>query len=1061
MKLFNQLSLQGLVFMFLFIGSFSASAQDLNTKISGQAVSSEGEGLIGATVVVKNTSTGFQTGTTTDLDGNFQLRELPLGGPYFIEVSYTGFQSIRKTGINLGLGDHITMDFELKEGTDLQEVVVTANSLKDRTDRLGNAVAITGKTISTIPTPTRNFEQLGVLSPQSYVPDVGQRNFGGAGQGGAKGGQTGYSVDGTNSRRMVFGGSLDGPAFTISQEAIREFEIQTNEYSVLNGRNAGGSIKAVTKSGTNDFHGSAWLYRGGGEGILTQNKSANGSDLSSTPTQNQYGASISGPLIKDKLFFFAVYDEFKTNPITDPFSLGFIDFENSAFSSVGDAESFYGMTQSEVQGILDAGSAQGYNAGTIGSLEREVLTRNVFVRTDYNINDRHKASLRYSYLDYYQTNDNSSNHNHVGGADIPNSSKLFGTNASNYRFTTTDHKVIGSLRSQFSNKLLNNFRVQFVNTERANSPNGAEQEARVYVGGSNGSVAFGQNTWVPEVVKSNSIQIVDDLVYDAGNVVYTFGMNHQFYNQSERLPHFTAPVVVYDNVDDLSNGNPSLYTQLVSNQVDLTQPVEYSIAEIGFYAEAEFDLAENLTSEFGLRWDGFTFGGDSPAKNEALENSLTYNGRTLDNSALFSDLNNWQPRMQFTWDIGGTGRDILKFGTGIFVAPITTQAATLSYYNNGFTNQRITYRGDEIKDNLGTGQFAEQASWLSANPPTGSSVSDILLIDPEFELPTTFKTSVSYNRFLTERFKVGISGFYNRNWNDNLYVDANLAATGNNPVDNRETYGTATGDVGAVRLFTNADWASRYAAVVFDAQAKIGKDGLFNVSYTKAQAFGGTVYNAGGSGEGVEFVASSNLNRFRDLNNAVANGTGDKFIITFASPTFKGFNIGFNLITAQQRRFTIVASGDPNGANDTDVAYIPNINSPGSDPALAEEYNKFLSGVAPEVRTVLDQYQGQISKINAGRQPWIYQTSASISKRFEFAEKYGATLRLDIFNVLNLINHRAGYYNQIATNGGEGLEQLLPLFNWNGTSYNVNQGFGQYVRQGQPYNIQLGLKFDF
>jgi len=241
--------------LFLGLTITKSQAQELNTRISGKIVDVNEAGVVGANVILRNESTGFFTGSATDLNGNYDIREIPLGGPYTIEVTYVGYQTIKQSGINMSLGDRFKYDFELKEGTDLQEVVVSANSLKNRTERFGNAVAITGKTLATIPTPTRNFEQLGVLSPQSYVPDVGQRNFGGSPQAGAKGGQTGYSVDGTNSRRMVFGGSLDGPAFTISQEAIREFEIQTNEYSVLNGRNLGGSIKAVTKSGTNEFHG--------------------------------------------------------------------------------------------------------------------------------------------------------------------------------------------------------------------------------------------------------------------------------------------------------------------------------------------------------------------------------------------------------------------------------------------------------------------------------------------------------------------------------------------------------------------------------------------------------------------------------------------------------------------------------------------------------------------------------------------------------------------------------------------------------------------------------------
>lgn len=1047
----------GLLVLSCFIMSSSILlAQESNTSISGKIVSDSGEELIGATISVTNTSTGFMTGTITDFDGTYDIRELPLGGPYMLRASYTGYQDVEKTGVNLGLGDHFTLDFTLNEGTELQTVVVTANNLKARTDRMGSAVAITGKTISTIPTPTRNFEQLSSLSPVGFVSDVGSRNFGGAGVNGVKGGQTGYSVDGGNTRRMVFGGSLDGPAFTISQEAIREFEISTNDYAAKNGRNLGGNISAVTKSGTNELHGSAWYYRGGGDGALTQDKSFTGGQLSVTPTQDQYGASISGPIIKDKLFFFGVFDRFKTSPVANPFEVGFLDFTNSAFASQADAETFYGMSQSEAQSILDAGEAKGYDVGSLGPLLRDVQTQNIFVRLDYNINEKHSASLRYSWLDYFQTNDNSSNNAHGFANLIPNSGNLYGTNASNYLFSTVDHKVLGSLRSQVTDKILNNFKVQYVSTARTNAPNDAEQETRVFVGASNGAVAFGQNTWVPEVVESRSIQIIDDVTIDAGNVTYTLGMNHQFYNQSERLPHYTAPSVIYDNVDDLANDRPSFYNQLVSAEVDLTKPVTYNIAELGFYAQAEMELSEGLKAEVGLRWDGWNFGGGTPPKNDALANSdVTYKGKPVDNSATIRDMNNWQPRLQLTWDTRGDGNEVIKFGAGLFVAPVTTQPITQSFNNNGFTHKNISYMGnDAIMDNLGTGNFADQSSWLSARdlgalPPVASSITTV---DADFEMPSAFKTSVSYNRFLTNKIKIGVTGSYTQTYNDNYWQEVNVAPTGINPVDGREVVGPADPSLANVSVFTNANWTGQIMSLVFDITGKLGRDGLLFLAYTKAKNLGNTNYNGGGQGSSLEFVGTDYINRFRSHEGAFGTGVGDKVTMTLATPTFKGFNIGFSFIAAQQRRFTITTGGNPNNGNDTDVAFIPE-DLADNDPILAS--------VAPEVRSVINDSKGSIVGINSGRQPWLYQTSASISRRFEFAGKYGFTVRADIFNVLNLINPTAGYYNQVTTSSSENGEQKVQLFNWDGTGYTTASGAGTYSRQGQPYNIQLGLKFDF
>ena len=1037
-------------------------------EVSGNVKdASNGEPLIGVTILAKNASTGFETGTVTNLDGNYSLRQLPLGGPYEINISYIGFQTIKMTDLMLGLGDEVVLNFDMVESaTGLEEVIVTGNTLQDRTDRLASAFTVTGKTIQTIPTPTRNFEQLAVLSAQSFVSDVGSRPFSGVGLGGGKGNSTGYSIDGANSRRNVFGGSVDGPAFTISQEAIREFEIQTNEYSVLNGRNTGGSIKAVTRSGTNDITGGAWYYTGGGDGILSQDLSRTGETLSAIPEQTQLGVRLGLPIIKNKLFFFGVYDRYSTIEAPDPRDQGFLDFSNANFSSTAEAEAFYGYTEAEAQAVLDAGNALGYDGGSMGNIVRDVVTENIFARLDYNINSKHTASLRLNLLDFSKTNDNF--FGHANGAPFGDGN-TFGTSTTGYTFLNTDTKIIGSLRSQLGNNLLNKLTVQYINTARENAPDDAEQEARVFVGAgtNNKFVSFGQHTWVPEVAESTSFQIIDDVTYTTDDVIWTFGTNNQFYIQQDRFPHWTAPVVVFDDVAALQAETPSFYRQLVSDVVDLTQPVEYNIAELGLYAQAEFDLHDNINAEVGLRWDGWSFGGDSPVANDALRTSgLTFRGSTLDNTKIISDMNNFQPRMQVTWDVKGDKSNIIKFGSGVFVGPITTQPISFVYTGDGVARQELILNNTaDILAATGGGNYANQANWLSSRVENGQfnlgggGASSVTVVDPNFQMPEIWKTSLSFTKFLTPSIKVGVSGFYNLTWNQMYHQDANVSGTSINPVDGREVVSTTDGNFGNVLVITNADYTAKYGSVVFDFQANLGKDGLMSLSYSKSRSLGGTSYTAGGDRS--EFVANSYTNRALDRSSSFASGAGDKIVFVFASPEFKGWNVGFNIIAAQQRRFSITTGGNPSGASNTlDVAYIPNqTNLSGVNPA---DYQLLLASVAPEVRDVLDSYQGSIASVNAGLQPWLYQTSASISKRFEFADRYGVTLRADFFNLLNLINHRAGYYRQVAVNNTrENTEQVLQLFNWNGTTYDPIVGAGGSRMEGQPYNIQFGIKVDF
>jgi hypothetical protein len=1064
----------------LLVGS-NAIGQGTNARISGKITGVGGTALPGATVQAINTSTGFKTGQTTTPDGKFDLRELPLGGPYIVTATYVGFQEKKQEGITLNLSDHITLAFELREGKDLEAVVITggSNNLMARTDRLGSALAITGKTIATIPTPTRNFEQLAFLSGQSYTPEVGQRNLGGFTLAGGKGGTGGFTVDGANTRNSMFGGTQDGAAFTISQEAIREFEVETNDYSVKNSRNSGGVVKAVTKSGTNTLHGGAWYYAGGGN--FSQTKSPTGAALSSVPKQGQYGFSLGGPLKKDKLFFFTVFDQYKTSQLTDPRAQLFLDYSNSTFAGgETEANTFYGYTKADAQKAIDAAKAKGYDVGDgVANLVKDATTTNYFARLDWNINSKNTFAIRYNYLQFDLTNEgNSGNALGLASPQIPTSARIWGTNAGNYPFLNLAHRVTADLRSTISDRILNKLVLQYNTNSRANNPKDAVQEPRVYVGVpaanglAGGTIAFGQLTWIPEMMKTNNFQIIDDITYTADNgVTWTFGTNNQFYSQSERIAHWTAPVVSYANVDDLNADKPSFYRQLVSNSLNLKELQKWNYAEIGFYAEAAFNLNKNIKVEAGLRYDIWKQYGTKPTANTALATSgLLWHGAPLDNTAglNYSIL---QPRFNLTWDVTGDQHNIFKIGGGLFASPIATQPVTQSFYNDGVSTKRIDYVGNAaVMAGLGAGNFADPKTWLSAKiNPTGEKVpntaANVIMMDPNFKMPSTLRFNTSFTHFFSDRFKATLTGFYNIGFNDTYWVNANRKIVGNNPVDGREIMGVANTNFGNVTVHTNADWNSRYLALQLDLYAKLGKDGLINFTYTKAQGSGVTTYHSGGTFEDAEFVGANYFDRFKgSFNNSYQNAVGDKIVLIVATPTVKGFTLGFSFMAAHQRRFNIVTTGDPNATTDRDLAYIP---------ALTQEYRTPLANVAQEVMDVIKTSEGQITGVNQGVYPWMHQTSMSLSKRFQFG-KHGLTVRADLFNILNAISSNAGYYKNINSSGDDfSAGRFINLFNWNAAVpattttaavpgyYSVDKTQGNYIRGGSPFSLQFGLKYDF
>ena len=204
--------------------------------------------MIGATIQVKNESTGFFTGSITNDKGEYTIKQLPLGSPYTVTASYIGYGEQKKTGYALNQGDMLRVDFKLaEESVEIQAVEVVANSLKNMVPKIGAATSISAQNITKLPVNGRNFTSLMDLSPLSSGGNI-------AGQ---LSSSTNYTIDGMTAKGTVASGTTSG-AYTISMEAVREFEVVTNQYDVTNGRSGGGTVSAVTKSGTNTFTGSGF-----------------------------------------------------------------------------------------------------------------------------------------------------------------------------------------------------------------------------------------------------------------------------------------------------------------------------------------------------------------------------------------------------------------------------------------------------------------------------------------------------------------------------------------------------------------------------------------------------------------------------------------------------------------------------------------------------------------------------------------------------------------------------------------------------------------------------------
>ncbi|SDY84382.1 Carboxypeptidase regulatory-like domain-containing protein [Rhodonellum ikkaensis] len=227
----------------IFVFHDEGLAQATNSTFSGLVLDDVGQPLIGASILVINESTGFQTGTVTSQDGRFNLQQMPLGKPYSLQVSFIGFSTQRFTGYELNLGDRINVEIKMESSNrELEEIVITGEGFQNQIEKLGAVTSIDAKQIKNLPIEGRNFTNLTALSPL--------QGGGGLNLGGQRGTSTNVTLDGVNARNQLTAGQIGRGPYTVSIEAIREFEVATNSYDVTQGRQAGGALNAVTKAGT-------------------------------------------------------------------------------------------------------------------------------------------------------------------------------------------------------------------------------------------------------------------------------------------------------------------------------------------------------------------------------------------------------------------------------------------------------------------------------------------------------------------------------------------------------------------------------------------------------------------------------------------------------------------------------------------------------------------------------------------------------------------------------------------------------------------------------------------
>ena len=1071
------------------------SAQQATTtgSVRGVVRGTDNTPVSGATVVAINEASGTRRGTRTDDRGRYNIPFLD-PGVYTVRAQRIGYRPAERVGMRSGLGQVETQDFSLETAAaQLGAVTISASGARlIKATKTGTNTRILEEQLRQLPTSDRNFKNLVVLTPGAS--DVGATGAGGGQSlGGGRTASTNVLMDGLNNNESFFGGDARGGdrlPFSYSIEAVKEIQVITAGYDVERGQFTGGTVNAVTKSGTNKFEGSIFDYERGDKrfGLKLTGKDF----LGRTPRnylREQYGLALGGPIIKDKLHFFFTLDRQVGNEPKPVLQTG-ADAATIRSSGIN--------ADTLAKFLSIAKNTYGYDlAQEVGSFKQNIDESAVFGRIDWQISDRHTLTVRDNYLKFVQSNDRLT---------ITPSLNETTSNAGPYKEKT--NSAVVALTSLLSTSLNNELRVQVANDRKPRPSNpsvlgGVIPQVRVNglvanPGDGKGNVTTAVIFGSDPVLHANNLEqdtyeLIDNVRYTRENHTFKVGTNLSkvhvfndfFFNG---LGSFT-----FNNLTEFANRTPASFTRALPFTATSGNPIAvFDVYEAAVYAQDEWQATRKLFLTYGLRYDISRYP-DKPKANPILASGVL----GLRNDQAITDKNNIAPRFGFTYDPGADGRQVIRGGSGIFYgrAPYVLYGNTLG--NTGQTQLDLVCNG-ALAPVPNIASYAQSTS----NVPTtcvgggaaAASRGSPVLFSSSFEQTQSWKTNLAYDRLLSPTWRLTIEGIFARVTNDYIVQDVNLDATtkfsieGGIPVFQPATSIASTGTAAGR---TNINFSRRDAnlANVF-VQSSLGEA---KSAQAFAQLRGATSWGG--------ILASYTFDRTRDysssscciaggdlFNSLRTAGNPNDFAAQYARASYSRthsivfsptLNLPYGVLLSGIYRgytglpWTPTYGSDINGdgvANDrlyvptdaelTAYTFFQNT-AAGLDSAL--QRSQFTQTV--QSNACLASHRGQVVARSSCENPFQNILDARVAKKFETYRGQGLEVSVDFFNLLNGLKSTWGQRNEVqAANTG-----ALTTRGFNATTrryvYQYNTNFAKLEPSpfglSQQFQVQLGARYSF
>ncbi len=1062
-------------------------AQETSGTLTGRVLNGTKAPIAGASIEAVHTPSGTKYTLSADKDGRFTINNMRIGGPYRVSATAVGLQPDIRADIFIRLGGAQELELLLTEVNQrMEEVVVSAKARGQRADTFGAGKNISGEQIRNMPTVSRSITDVTRLTPQgSRDNSFGGTNFR----------YNNVTVDGAiNNDAIGFSPSLGGQTGTsgmagsstrtnpISIDAIQDVQVYLAPYDVKIGNFTGGSVNAVTRSGTNKIEGSVYGF-GRNAALTGKDRVGTLGKMNNDFYDYQAGFRIGFPIIKNKLFFFSNEEIARRQ---DPTQLIVGTAETAQILSVADAEKIANTVKERYGNLFDAGTADSYT-----NWSKSVK---FFNRVDWNINARHQLAIRNN------TIRSSATHMDRDQQDFRFSSMAF-------KQTNNQSSTVAELKSRFSNSLSANVLIGYTVVNDSRDPlsdpslpqvqiQGRTPGTTIYIGTDREASIFDmqQRTW----------EFTGNLTWNTGRHKLLFGTHNELYKIRYGFVNSWNGRVDYNSIEDFVSNSPYRvrgsynYNNNTRDYILAHPAADFAVNMYSLYVQDEIRIHDRLRVTPGLRADLASLP-EMPGLSDKVKSILSDPnfGTTYPYTPLSRLRNNFMnrvqlsPRVGFRWEVTEDRKLVLRGGAGLFTGRIPFAWLAYAYYNTGNSYGAFDQRADQKPfapgsdairpSENGLADFIAQNGAVVNDPNSGKTQVD--LVDNGFTLPQVFRGSLGIDYEVAGDWKFTLEGIYTKNISDVLFQQLN---TSDNPRwygydrDHRQPVysGTVDSRFSNIYLLSNTNQGYKYSITGTVAKKYKTLNATASYIYGMSKDLSNGVRNSMESNWQLNQSLIPNnpslaYSNFDIRHRIVSSISYDKLwhragrtniTLFFSAQSGSPFTYGIvnNSIQGLPQQVSLVYIPTVSEA----IRYFKDIAGGQTAAQQAAAFNTFI-----DANAYLSGRRGDFTERNKARTPWNVQADLRLAHELAVNRQgHILTLSADVMNLTNLLYRKWGvqYFSPNTFNSTSSVGLTPTLF-----PPQQNEGnwpVFEFRSPGTPYSIdyfnsraqiQLGLRYSF